>query len=305
MTESLFTDEIYQTYKPLLFSLAYRMLGSAADAEDVVHDAFLSLKDASQEAIQNTKAYLCKIATNRCIDRLRSAQSRREIYVGPWLPEPLVESPIGNGDPYSSYARNESLSTAYLLLLQQLSSTERAVFLLREALQYEYDEIAGIVGKSPSNCRQIFSRAKRSIGQHSPDGDGDGQWATAMPGSDDTARKVADLVARFIAALAAGNPGQLMNVLSADVTLLSDGGGKVNAAIRPIEGAERIAKFFEGLSKKQSSSFSFRVATVNGLPGIVTYEGGRTQSVISFRATADRIDGIYIVVNPDKLTRVQ
>ncbi|MFC5405496.1 RNA polymerase sigma-70 factor [Cohnella soli] len=306
MNEALFSEQLYKSYKRLLFTLAYRMLGSVADAEDVAHEAFISLNAASPDEVHNVKAYLCKIATNRCLDRLRSARSRREAYVGPWLPEPIVEASSQEGDPYRSYEQTESLSIAYLLLLQQLSATERIVFLLREALQYEYEEIADIVSKSATNCRQIFSRAKRAIGHHSP-----AETASVLDFRPKEARtegredQLADLVGKFIGALSTGNLGQLMNVLSTDATLFSDGGGKVSAATRPIAGAERIAKFFDGLMKKTSPGFSFRVATVNGSTGIVTYEDGRASSVISFHAKDGVISAVYIVVNPDKLLLVQ
>jgi RNA polymerase sigma factor (sigma-70 family) len=161
------SEQIYLSYRPLMFSLAYRMLGSVMDAEDVVQEAFLYANETNLEHVHNPKAYLCKIVTNRCIDSLRSASKKREVYVGPWLPEPLMTTSATSADhqiaPDLAYTHKESLSTAYLLLLQQLTWMERAVFLLREVLQYEYDEIAEIVGKSSTNCRQIFCRAKNAI----------------------------------------------------------------------------------------------------------------------------------------------
>ena len=158
------SEQIYLSYRPLMFSLAYRMLGSVMDAEDVVQEAFLYANETNLDHVHNPKAYLCKIVTNRCIDNLRSASKKREVYVGPWLPEPLMTTSTDHQiAPDLAYTHKESLSTAYLLLLQQLSWIERAVFLLREVLQYEYDEIAEIVGKSSTNCRQIFRRAKNAI----------------------------------------------------------------------------------------------------------------------------------------------
>ena len=168
-----FPESLYSTYKPLLFSLAYRMLGSVMDAEDIVHESFLALRKTGWEHVCNIRAYLCKIVTNRCLDHLRSSANKRELYPGPWLPEPLVGEAGSVGeenDPLQSYVHKESLATAYMLLLQQLSYVERAVFLLREALQYDYDEIADIVGKSSVNCRQIYHRAKRSLGRPGPAG---------------------------------------------------------------------------------------------------------------------------------------
>ncbi|MUT66494.1 RNA polymerase sigma-70 factor [Paenibacillus sp. NEAU-GSW1] len=297
MSEFPFTEQQYTSYKPLLFSLAYRMLGSVTDAEDIVHEAFLSLKDT--DTISNLKSYLCRTTTNRCIDRLRSAQSKRELYVGPWLPEPYVSEEGAAPDPFQAFAQKESLSTAYLLLLQQLSWVERVVFLLREGLQYEYDEIAEIVGKSSVNCRQIFHRAKQSVGSLPLEGD------ASSSASGEQSRQMAELLGRFVQSLQTGNLNGLLDVLSQDAIVYSDGGGKVTAAVRPITGADRVVRFFEGLLKKASPGFSFRFAPVNGEPGLLTYEYGKPASVLSFRVEEDRIADIYIVLNPDKLTHIQ
>lgn len=297
MTNTLFTEESYASYKPLLFTLAYRMLGSVMDAEDIVQEAFLALQGVDAGHIANPKAYLCKIATNRCLDRLRSAQKQREVYVGPWLPEPIVaDLPGGDGDPYQAYVRQESVSTAYLLLLQQLSWTERTVFLLREALQFDYEAIAEITGKSSQNCRQIFHRAKRSIHP------GDEAEQALRPAAELPAQR--KLVEQFTAALASGDVGKLLNVISLDATLVSDGGGKVSAAVRPIAGAARIVSFFAGVLKKLDPGFSYRLALVGGQPGLVTFERGSASSVFTFGIEQDRIAAIYIVVNPDKLAGV-
>lgn len=298
-------EELYVSYKPLLFSLAYRMLGSVMDAEDIVQEAFLYVNETKLDHVQNMKSYLCKLVTHRCIDRLRSASKQREVYVGPWLPEPLVADRDQGGEPYHFYLQKESLSTAYLLLLQQLSWTERAVFLLREVLQYEYDEIADIVGKSNTNCRQIFHRAKRAVsGLPDPR---DGRPSNAAPprrGSHPSQEQAGDLIERFVQALTTGNVGKLMDILSADAVLYSDGGGKVTAAVRPVQSAERISRFFEGLMAKLPEAFSYRLADVNGQPGIVCYSGKQPVNVVSFQIQEDRVHGIYIVVNPDKLKHV-
>ncbi|MBB6733161.1 RNA polymerase sigma-70 factor [Cohnella zeiphila] len=295
--EDALLSGLYASYKPLLFTLAYRMLGSVMDAEDAAQEAFLSLNETSDpERIRNPKAYLCKTVTNRCIDRLRSSQAKREVYVGPWLPEPLVSRPDGEDDPYGTYARRESLSTAFLLLLDQLSAVERAVFLLREALQYDYAEIAAIVDKSPANCRQIYHRAKRSLGEL-PRTDPDAKTAphAELPGT---------VVDQFIGALATGNVGKLMDLLTSDAVLLSDGGGKVTAATRPILGPDRIMRFLAGLLEKIPPGFSSRSAEVGGEPGFVTYVDGKPQSVFSFLMEDGRIKRIYLVANPDKLVNV-
>ncbi|WP_409347089.1 RNA polymerase sigma-70 factor [Paenibacillus sp. MBLB4367] len=286
-------EELYVKYKTLLFSLAYRMLGSVMDAEDIVQEAFIALNGAAPEHVRSQKSYLCKIVTNRCLDRLRSASKQREVYIGPWLPEPVVGGEEPDGDPVRRYLRKESVSTAYLLLLQQLTSVERAVFLLREVMQYEYDEIAEIVGKSSTNCRQIFHRAKRGLAR------------TDEADSPRIREQAAGLVEKFVSALAAGDVGMMMQVLAADATLYSDGGGKVTAAVHPILGAERVIRFMAGILAKAPDDFSFRLTEVNGLLGIVTYAGGQPAGVLSFGTERERIMAVYIVVNPDKLSHVR
>ncbi|MFM1653409.1 RNA polymerase sigma-70 factor [Brevibacillus sp. B_LB10_24] len=292
------TDQLYHTYKPLLFSLAYRMMGSVMDAEDIVHEAFLSLSEASsRDKILNMKAYLCKIVTNRCLDILRSNAKKREMYVGPWLPEPIVGVREGgsgnsgaNNDPSSTFLQKESMSTAFLLLLQQLSAVERAVFLLREVFEYEYDEIAAMVGKSSSNCRQIFHRAKRSIGDFPEDS------------AELNVRKGVQ-VEQFAEFLASGNIMKLLLLLSPDAILFSDGGGKVKAPINPIYTAERIVRFFVGIMGKSTTGVSYQLCSVNGEPGMIAHSA-EYQSVWTFQYRGDRISHIYLVVNPEKLAHI-
>ncbi|USB33948.1 RNA polymerase sigma-70 factor [Paenibacillus sp. YPG26] len=296
------TAEQYGSYKPLLFSLAYRMLGSVTEAEDIVQEAFLYVNETKPDHILNPKAYLCKIVTHRCIDHLRSASKQREVYVGPWLPEPLVmndETPKG---PDELYTHKESISTAYLLLLQQLSWTERAVFLLREVLQYEYNEIAEIVGKSSANCRQIFRRAKSAL-TRIPMADTD-QEKTAAPVKPALLEQASGAVEQFVQALLSGDVNALLNIIKSDAVLYSDGGGKVNAAVRPIHGVERIAMFFSSLLAKAPEGFSYSVTSVNGDIGIVTYTHGQPLNVVTFQVQEGQIASIYLVVNPDKLRHI-
>ncbi|WP_261303892.1 RNA polymerase sigma-70 factor [Paenibacillus andongensis] len=290
------SEQVYTSNKPLLFSLAYRMLGSVMDAEDVVQEAFLYVNETNPVHVHNPKAYLCKIVTNRCIDKLRSASKKREVYVGPWLPEPLITSGDNQVEPDHYYSQKESLSTAYLLLLQQLSWVERAVFLLREVLQYEYDEIAEIVGKSSTNCRQIFRRAKSAISSF-PDREDDPKAQLKQPVLEQTSA----VVEQFVQALVTGNIGQLLNIVKADAVLYSDGGGKVKAAVLPIMGAERIAMFFAGILSKVPPGFSYSLTTVNGELGIVAYDDGQPYNVTSFHIVDGQIAAVYLVVNPDKL----
>lgn len=284
------TEQLYRTYKSLLFSLAYRMLGSVMDAEDIVHEAFLLFEKTDHpERIQNTKAYLCKIVTNRSIDKLRSAAKKREVYIGTWLPEPLVEQ--YSDDPSSSYMTKESISTAFLLLLQQLTEMERAVFLLREMFQYNYDEIALIVDKSNANCRQMFHRAKKGI-MHNP-------------GSiNQDFGQQSGYVEKFAQAVQDGNMSEILALLKKDAIYYSDGGGKVTAATRPVYGAEYIARFFLGIITKLSEGFSLKFAKVNGAPGIVVYVSGSVKYVLSVEMKDEKIKSIYMVANPDKLSHL-
>ncbi|WP_028401964.1 sigma-70 family RNA polymerase sigma factor [Ectobacillus panaciterrae] len=282
-------EQLYQAYKPLLFSLAYRMLGSVMDAEDIVHDAFLTFNNLENpESIDNVKAYLCKIVTNRTIDKLRSAAQQRNVYVGMWLPEPLVEE---CSDPSSSYIIKESISTAYLLLLQQLSEVERAVFILREVFQYDYDEIASLVDKSSTNCRQIFHRARKSIVDQPKMSKLDLANMTAC-------------VEQFALALQRGDISNMLESLRADAVFKSDGGGKVTTALKPIYTAERIVRLFLGVITKLPEGFSFKFRTVNGGPGIVVYIGEQAAYVLSFEFKESRIASIYMMANPEKLVHL-
>jgi len=292
--ENMKTEQLYSLYKPLLFSLAYRMLGNVVDAEDIVQEAFLTIYKSGTDHIQNMKAYLCKIVTNRCLELLRSTSKQREVYVGTWLPEPLVTTASDETDPMQSYLQKESVSTAYLLLLQQLSYVERAVFLLREAMQYDYKEIAEIVGKSSTNCRQIFHRAKRSLS------------VKYVPDKLDHAdrEKTANLVEQFMYALTSGDAAQIMKFLSNDAVLFTDGGGKVKALPQPLHGHIRISHSVTGFLRKWPGSFNCRIAMVNGLPGIIVYMDEKKWSVISFKVMNGRIVNLYFVANPDKLTHV-
>jgi RNA polymerase sigma-70 factor, ECF subfamily len=283
------TEQLFLVHRPLLFSLAYRMLGSVQDAEDIVQDAFITLNGTSTEHIESPKAYLCKIVTNRCIDLLKSARKQRETYVGPWLPEPLITD--NENDPVQNYVMKESLSTAYLLLLEQLSETERAVFLLREVLQYDYETIADIVGKSSSNCRQIFHRAKKAIGNRSHK-------------TDMTPAKANALTEQFVSAVITGNVSKLLSLLAVDSTLLSDGGGKTKAALFPIMGAERISRFYKGILAKATGDFSFKITRVNDEPGIILYLDNKVFGVLSLQIQDNFIQNIYLVVNPEKLTHI-
>src|SRR5215510_12525318 len=221
----------FEAHRPLLFSIAYRMLGSASEAEDVVQDAWLRARQDEQADVRSTRAYLTTIVTRLCIDHLRSAERTRMEYPGPWLPEPLAEPNQESADLSSS------LTTAFLVLLEQLSPTERAVFLLREVFEFDFGEIAKSVGKNVANTRQILTRAR-------------GRLRQSRPRFTASRRESEEIVRRFRDACVTGNVDELMAVLHADATLVSDGGGKVAAATRPVIGAERVRKFLFGYASK-------------------------------------------------------
>jgi RNA polymerase sigma-70 factor, ECF subfamily len=270
--------------RPYLFAIAYRMLGSVAEAEDVVQEAFLRYEEAGVEA-ESPKAYLATITTRLAIDELRSARARREVYPGQWLPEPLVE------DEALRHAETaDSLSLTFLHLLEKLSPVERAVFLLREVFDYPYDEIAAIVGKSPDNCRQILARARRHIeeGRH----------------RFDVSREERDAVARrFVAAWEEGDVEGLVELLAPDATMYGDGGGKAPAVPVPLVGAERIAKAIIGWGRQaHEAGLVHRPALVNGDPGLVFYgQDGRPLWVSALEIAEGVVVGIRSILNPDKL----
>jgi RNA polymerase sigma-70 factor, ECF subfamily len=267
-----------------LFAIAYRMLGSVAEAEDVVQEAFLRYEEAGVEA-ESPKAYLATITTRLAIDELRSARARREVYPGQWLPEPLVE------DEALRHAETaDSLSLTFLHLLEKLSPVERAVFLLREVFDYPYDEIASIVGRKPENCRQILARARRHIeeGRH--------RFDVSREERDEVAR-------RFIAAWEEGDVEGLVELLAPDATMYGDGGGKAPAVPVPLVGAERIAKAIIGWGRQANEAgLVYRPALVNGDPGLVFYgQDGRAVWVSALEIADGVVVGIRSILNPDKL----
>lgn len=287
------STEAFNEHRPLLFSLAYRMLGSVADAEDVVQEAFLRWHRASEssdeQAIRSPRSYLCTVVTRLCIDQLRSARVRREVYVGPWLPEPLVERE--DMDPTEELELADSLSVAFLVLLESLSPEERAVFLLRQVFDYDYAEIARIVNKSEANCRQMAHRAQQHL-------------AERRPRFNPTPEQREHMTHTFIRTCTNGDMEGLLSLLTQDIVLYSDGGGKAKAATKPLYGASNVARFIFGVLDKAPPGFTAAVATVNGQPGIVCYVEGEPYTVLSLDIADGLIQGIYIVVNPDKLQHI-
>jgi RNA polymerase sigma-70 factor (ECF subfamily) len=278
--------DVFSAYRPLLFSIAYRMLGSVMDAEDVVQEAFLRWQQQDSATVASPKSYLTTVVTHLSIDALRAARVRREEYVGQWLPEPLVaDERAVDADPV---ALAESLSLAFLTLLERLTPMERAVFLLHEVFAYPFDEIAHIVGKSSANCRQIALRDRRHLGARRP---------RFVSHREEQER----LTEQFIRACTSGDLSALLALLADDVTAYADGGGKAAAARRPISGADRVARFFIGIAAKAPPTFTFRIATINGQPTLLGALDGRPYAVYALEVAEERIQAIRTVLNPDKL----
>lgn len=274
--------------RPLLFSIAYRMLGSVADAEDVVQDAYLRWQEAVEDDVRSPRAYLVTIVTRLAINQLRSARRQRETYVGPWLPEPLVTDHAPDAAQPVELA--ESLSMAFMVMLERLSPIERAVLLLHDVFDFEYGEIARIVDKSDGNCRQLLSRAKKRLGSAEARFDVDPAQA----------RRLLD---RFTLAATAGDVDGLLAVLAEDITLWADGGGKVRgAALRPVHGAPNVARFVAGvLQRFVPVERTVRAAQINGQPGFVVYVSGRPHAALVLQIRDERIQTIYAIGNRDKL----
>jgi RNA polymerase sigma-70 factor (ECF subfamily) len=281
--------EALEEHRPLLFSIAYRMLGTIMEAEDILQEAFLRCEGKPIEEVDSPRAYLSSVVTRLCIDHLRSAQVRREEYIGPWLPEPLVTDTSAN--PQGALALSESLSMAFLVVLESLNPVERAVFLLREVFEYDYATIAEMVGKSEANCRQMVSRARRHI-------------AERRPRFDVSPTHQSQVVDRFMHTLNTGDVEGLMAVLDEDVTWWSDGGGMVGVAKKPIRGAEQVARFALNLMRMAPENTIIRPMEINGEPGFITYVDGKPHNTLSFEVVEDRIVAIRTVVNPDKLRTI-
>lgn len=286
----------FQTHRPALFAVAYRMLGSATDAEDVLQDAWLRFAEARPSDLRSAKAYLTTIVTRLCLDRLKSARATREEYVGPWLPEPVVTGdPPG---PERSLAQAESVTLAFMVLLETLSPEERAVFLLREVFDYEYDEIAEMLETSSANCRQLFHRAKGRIAERKP------RFRAAM----DEKRP---LVERFVRAFSEGSETGLTSVLAEDIGFWSDGGGKVLAARRPIFGREQVVRLLLGFRRTGPAvgvsleSVTLDIVEVNGEPAVLLRVAGRLDGVYVMAVEEGVITAIRVVRNPDKLTYIE
>ena len=277
--------DVFESARPRLLGLAYRMLGTLADAEDVVQEAFLRWHAADHDAIRNADAWLTTVTSRLSLDRLRAAQRRREDYVGPWVAEPLVLEP----GPEESVLRTESLTLGFLALLDRLAPVERAVFLLADVFGVPFAEVAGAVGKSPAACRQIASRARTRVRDEAP-------RFSANPD-----RKV---IEEFLVAVALGDVDAVIQRLAPDARCISDGGAQKRAARRPVVGADRVARFFVNLSRRYGPTASYAMATINGCPGLIVSIDGEVELAAAFDVDDGHITSIWAVRNPDKLAHL-
>ncbi|MFF5254109.1 RNA polymerase sigma-70 factor [Streptomyces leeuwenhoekii] len=280
--------ETFVAHRNLLFTVAYEMLGSAADAEDVLQETWLRWVGADLGQVRDPRAYLVRITTRQALNRLRAVKRRREAYVGPWLPEPLLTAP----DVAEDVELAESVSMALMLVLETLSPTERAVFVLREVFDVGYDEIAAAVGKSPAAVRQIAHRARQHVDARRP-------RKTVSPSETRAALE------SFRRALETRDPQDLLDVLAPDVVLVSDGGGIKRAAVRPVVGAGKVVRFYLGGSARAGATITCEPTLVNGGPALAVRLDGELDGVMALRVEEARITGLYYVRNPEKLTRVE
>lgn len=280
-------DPVFEEHRSGLERLAYRMLGSLSDADDVLQDAYLRWSRTDRHEVQSAQAYLTSIVTRLCIDQRRKVEARKESYIGPWLPEPLIEAPTARGSVESV----EAISMAFLVVLESLSPVERAAYLLRRVFDYDYDQIADVLEKSVPNCRQLVSRAEERVHERRPRFEPDPDAAE-------------QITRQFIEACSTGDLDRLVGLLAADAVSYTDGGGKVSAAMVPILGAAKIARMFIGLARKYGNDFELRPARVNGQPGILTLYRGELGHVMTLDIVDGQIVNCYVVRNPDKLARM-
>lgn len=281
-------DSIFEIHRPALARLAYRMLGSRSDADDVLQEAYLRWTSADRDAVESPRAYLSTVVTRLCIDRRQAIDARKETYIGPWLPEPVVEP--ASSDPAARLEAAESVSLAFLVVLESLSPIERAAYLLRRAFDCEYGDIAKILDKTEPACRQLVSRAEARVLERRPRFEADPDEAERLTGA-------------FLAACSNGDLDRLVGILAPDAVTISDGGGRATAALAPVAGAERVARFFLGLMKKAPAHLEVRRVRVNGQPGAMMMLDGQVVNVLTLDVVDGRIAACYIIRNPDKLPR--
>ncbi|MEU0535359.1 RNA polymerase sigma-70 factor [Amycolatopsis tolypomycina] len=277
----------FVAHRNLLFTVAYEMLGSAADAEDVLQETWLRWVEVDLAGVRDERAYLVRITTRLSLNRLRTMQRRKEAYVGPWLPEPLLTTP----DVAENVELAESVSMALMLVLETLAPTERAVFVLREVFDVGYDEIAEAVGKTPAAVRQIASRARRHVDARRP--------REAV-----SAQETRAVLESFQRALEGQDMQGLLDLLAPDVVLMSDGGGVKQAALRPVSGADKVVRFIIGGIGRAEVAVAGAPTVVNGNPAMALHVNGEFDGIMAVRVEGGRISGLYFVRNPEKLTRV-
>ena len=285
--------ERFEALRPRLLRVAYSQLGSLAEAEDVVQDAWLRLERADADAIEDLEAWLVTVVGRLALDALGSARIRRERYVGPWLPDPLVAAATGAGaDPADRVTLDETVSHALLFVLERLTPAERTAFILHDVFGYAFEEVGEVVGRTPAAARQLAARARRHVVEQRP----------RQSGSREEQRRA---VEAFATAAAGGDLDALLAVLDPDVVMRSDGGGRVRAARKPLVGADRVSRALVALARKFAAAADMRPADVNGLPGLVAVDRASGQvSVVAFTVDAGRITTIHIQRNPDKVGHV-
>ena len=281
----------FEEYRPLLFSIAYRMLGSAVDAEDIVQDAYIRYQ-ASSADIRSPKAFLTTMVTRLCINFLQSARVQREQYLGPWLPEPIrTDTDTLSLIPNKRIEIHETVSMAFLILLQHLTPAERAVFLLREVFDYSYREISEILEKEEAACRQLFSRARKHISDNKP----------RFSASDSKHRELLD---KFMSVVQNGELAPLMDMLIEDAVMWTDGGGEATAAIYPIYGRENVARFVMGSTRLLKEGYRVNIGQINDEPAVLIYQKEVVSLVIFVEVHGENIQSIRVISNPNKLKNI-
>lgn len=288
MTEVDRRADVFAEQRPYLFAVAYRMLGIAEDADDALQDAWLRFEGVDLDGLDSPRAYLVTIVTRLCLDVLRSARRRREEYVGVWLPEPVTSS---EALPDELAVRTESASFAFLLLMERLNPVERAVLVLHDVFGYSHEEVGATIGRSAAASRQALRRGRKRLG-----------------GGSQTVRRPSEhsreLVGRFLEASRSGDVDQLASALAQDVVLMSDGGGEVRAANRPLAGRGLVGKFFIAMARMGPPDVEIRDVELNGQPAVLTYEGGVVSNAFLFDTSTSGVEAIYVVRNPEKLRRL-
>ncbi|MEZ4669699.1 MAG: RNA polymerase sigma-70 factor [Anaerolineae bacterium] len=279
----------FETYRGYLFSIAYRMLGSAMEAEDIVQEAFLRYQQAATTTIKSPKAYLSTITTRLCLDQLKSAKTKRENYVGTWLPEPILTT---DETPEAINSERETISMAFLVLLESLSPVERAVFLLRDVFDYDYADIARFVDKSEDNCRRYYHRAKQFVTERRP---------RFEPAHDEQVK----LMDSFMQAVMKGDVEALTHVLAEDIVVYGDGGGKMPASPHPIVGRELAVRLLMGAYRLTPAEVRMEMAQVNATPSLLFWRGNHLYAVVNFTIVDNQIISVRNIFNPDKLKYIQ